>query len=105
MHIQFKCSGGIANLDLTFQIDTDKLPKEKNEKILNLIKAANLFNFKPDKIAEVIASGADTFSYHLKVADKKKNRSFLFTDITAPKEVRPLLDYLRKLAIEEKMAE
>jgi hypothetical protein len=53
----------------------------------------------------VKTQGFDSFSYQLDIADVKKKQSFSFTDITAPDEVRPLLDYLRNLAIEIKMAE
>lgn len=100
MHIQFSCTGGIANLDLTFQVDTDELPKGINEELQNLIRTANLFNFKSSK-----RTGADAFSYHLEIEDEKRKNSFSFTDATAPQEVRPLLDYLRNLAMEEKGGE
>ncbi|MGE7767306.1 protealysin inhibitor emfourin [Peribacillus sp. NPDC096540] len=105
MHIQFNCMGGFANLDLNFQIDTDELPKEKNEELLNLMKIADLPNANLSKMAGAKAQGADSFSYQLDIVDDKKKKSFSFTDTTAPQEVRPLLDYLRNLAIEIKMAE
>ncbi|MEF2093268.1 protealysin inhibitor emfourin [Bacillus sp. CFBP9009] len=104
MHIKFSCIGGFANLDLNFQIDTEKLPKEKNEELQNLMKAADLPNASQSKMAGAKAQGFDAFSYQLDIADEKK-QSYSFTDITAPEEVRPLLDYLRNLAIEIKMAE
>ncbi|MED3910531.1 hypothetical protein P4597_15240 [Peribacillus simplex] len=105
MHIKFSCIGGFANLDLNFQIDTDELPKEQNEELQNLLKTADLPNAAESKMAGVKAQGADSFSYQLDIADEKKKQSFSFTDITAPEEIRPLLDYLRNLAIEIKMAE
>ncbi|MFS0765737.1 protealysin inhibitor emfourin [Peribacillus phoenicis] len=105
MHIKFSCIGGFANLDLNFQIDTEKLPKEKNEELQNLMKTADLPNASQSKKAGAKAQGFDAFSYQLDIADEKKKQSYSFTDITAPEEVRTLLDYLRNLAIEIKMAE
>ncbi|MED4690240.1 protealysin inhibitor emfourin [Peribacillus frigoritolerans] len=103
MHIKFSCIGGFANLDLNFEIDTDELPKEKYEELQNLMKQADLPNAAQSKMVKT--QGFDSFSYQLDIADEKKKQSFSFTDITAPEEVRPLLDYLRNLAIEIKMAE
>ncbi len=103
MHIKFSCIGGFANLDLNFEIDTDELPKEKYEDLQNLMKQADLPNAAQSKMVKT--QGFDSFSYQLDIADVKKKQSFSFTDITAPEEVRPLLDYLRNLAIEIKMAE
>ncbi|CAK6477617.1 protealysin inhibitor emfourin [Peribacillus castrilensis] len=103
MHIKFSCIGGFANLDLNFEIDTDELPKEKYEELQNLMKQADLPNAAQSKMVKT--QGFDSFSYQLDIADEKKKQSFSFTDISAPEEVRPLLDYLRNIAIEIKMAE
>ena len=103
MHIKFSCIGGFANLDLNFGIDIDELPKEKYEELQNLLKHADLPNAAQSKMVKT--QGFDSFSYQLDIADEKKKQSFSFTDTTAPEEVRPLLDYLRNLAIEIKLAE
>ncbi|MEB2629410.1 protealysin inhibitor emfourin [Peribacillus frigoritolerans] len=103
MHIKFSCIGGFANLDLNFEIDTDELPKEKYEELQNLMKQADLPNAAQSKMVKT--QGFDSFSYQLDIADEKRKQSFSFTDISAPEEVRPLLDYLRNIAIEIKMAE
>jgi hypothetical protein len=103
MHIKFSCIGGFANLDLNFEIDIDELPKEKYEELQNLMKHADLPNAAQSKMVKT--QGFDSFSYQLDIADEKKKQSFSFTDTTAPEEVQPLLDYLRNLAIEIKLAE
>ncbi|MEY8734238.1 protealysin inhibitor emfourin [Peribacillus frigoritolerans] len=103
MHIKFSCIGGFANLDLNFEIDIDELPKEKYEELQNLMKHADLPNAAQSKMVKT--QGFDSFSYQLDIADEKKKQSFSFTDTTAPEEVRPLLDYLRNLAIEIKLTE
>ncbi|MFA1712335.1 protealysin inhibitor emfourin [Peribacillus frigoritolerans] len=103
MHIKFSCIGGFANLDLNFELDTDELPKEKKKELQNLMKQADLPNAAQSKMIKT--QGFDSFSYQLDITDEKKKQSFSFTDTTAQEEVRPLLDYLRNLAIEIKMAE
>ena len=102
MHIQFSCTGGIANLYLTFEADADQLPMEKAKKLQYLITRANLSNIPPLMEADT-REGADAFSYHLNIMEDTRNVCLFFTDVSAPLEVRPLLDYLRNLAIEEKM--
>ncbi|KFN02415.1 hypothetical protein D0U04_18495 [Bacillus clarus] len=105
MHIQFSCIGGIANLHLTFQVDPVELPKEKAKELLDLINQANLLNIKSSEIEVATTKGADAFSYQIRIEDGEEPKSFSFTDVTAPQEVHPLLDYLRNLAVAEKMEE
>ncbi|CAH0320126.1 hypothetical protein SRABI80_04803 [Peribacillus frigoritolerans] len=88
---------------MNFEIDTDELPKEKYEELQNLMKHADLHKAAQSKMVKT--QGFDSFSYKLDIAVEKKKQSFSFTDTTAPEEVRPLLDYLRNLAIEIKLAE
>lgn len=105
MLIQFSCGGGMANLDLNVVIDTEELPQGKREELQHLMEKADLSNLSLSKIAGAKAQGADAFSYKLDIAGETKKQSFSFTDVTAPEKVRPLLDYLRNLAIEVKLAE
>lgn len=105
MHIQFSCIGGIANLHLTFQTSIAELPEEKAKRLLGLIQQANLLNLKSSQEEVAKIQGADAFSYRIRIEDGKEKKFFLFTDVTAPQDVHPLLDYLRNLAIAEKMEE
>ncbi|MCK1992191.1 protealysin inhibitor emfourin [Peribacillus muralis] len=105
MHIQFSCVGGMANLDLNVVIDTDELPQAKRDQLQHLMETADLSNLSLGKMIEAKAKGADAFSYKLDILEETEQQSFTFTDTTASGKVRPLLDYLRNLAIEVKLAE
>ncbi|WP_285767282.1 protealysin inhibitor emfourin [Peribacillus sp. SI8-4] len=105
MLIQFSCVGGMANLDLNVVIDTEELPQGKHEELQQLMQTADLSNLSSSKMAGAKAQGADAFSYQLDIAGETKKQNFSFTDVTAPERVRPLLDYLRNLAMEKKLAE
>ncbi|PFL44544.1 hypothetical protein COJ37_03275 [Bacillus cereus] len=103
MHIKFSCTGGLANLHLTFQTDTMDLPEEQAKELINLIHQSNLLHLKPSEVNGAAIQGADAFSYELGITDDEKNVSFSVNDLTAPKDMLPVLDYLRNLAIKEKM--
>ncbi|MFD9627227.1 protealysin inhibitor emfourin [Peribacillus muralis] len=107
MHIQFSCVGGMANLDLNVVIDTDELPQAKRDQLQHLMETADLSNLSLGRMieAKAKATGADAFSYKLDILEETEKQSFTFTDTTASGKVRPLLDYLRNLAIEVKLAE
>ncbi|AOH56440.1 protealysin inhibitor emfourin [Peribacillus muralis] len=105
MRIQFSCVGGMANLDLNVVIDTEELPQGKHEELQRLMDTADLSSLSLSKMAGIKSQGADAFSYQLDIAGETKKQSFSFTDTTAPEKVRPLLDYLRNLAIEVKLTE
>ncbi|EEK61337.1 hypothetical protein bcere0005_29220 [Bacillus cereus 172560W] len=103
MHIKFSCTGGLANLHLTFQTDTTDLPEEQAKELINLIQQSNLLHLKPSEVNGAAIQGADAFTYELGITDNEKNVSFSVNDLTAPKDMLPVLDYLRNLAIKEKM--
>jgi hypothetical protein len=104
MRITFTCTGGIANLKLGYHTDTEHLPQESAEKLMMLVDDAQLSNREPDVEQRVgTHRGADAFSYQLSVENQEQKKTFLFTDVTAPDEVRPLLDHLRNLAVEQKL--
>jgi hypothetical protein len=103
MQIQFSCTGGIANLNLKYECEIQKLPNEKAEKLLDLLKESRMLEIKSMNEANVSPSGADAFIYLLKIENGTEKLAFSYTDVTAPKEVQPLLEYLRNLAIAAKM--
>lgn len=103
MHIKFSCTGGLANLHLTFQTDTTDLSEEQAKELINLIQQSNLLHLKPSEVNGAAIQGADAFSYELEITDDEKNVSFSVNDLTAPKDMLLVLDYLRNLAIKEKM--
>ncbi|ULT54439.1 hypothetical protein L1999_14780 [Neobacillus drentensis] len=103
MYIQFSCTGGIANLSLMFECEIQELPDEKAEKLLDLLKESKMLEMKSMTKANVSRTGADAFTYLVKIENGMEKLAFSCTDLTAPKEVRPLLEYLRNMAIAVKM--
>jgi hypothetical protein len=83
-------------------MDTEQLTEGTASKIRSLLEEAQLFD-REQKVVSDVQGAADFFSYQLKIDRDGRKKSFLFSDVNAPDEVRPLLDYLRNLAIEQKM--
>jgi len=103
MRIDFEFSGGFANLQLAYHVDTDTLPQEKAEKLLRLVESARVFDIQQRDINSTRAGGPpDVFSYHLSLSEGPRQKALSFNDVTAPASLHPLLALLRKLALEKK---
>lgn len=100
MHIDFKCSGGFANLRLRYHADTDNLPKELSEELIMLVESSGIFNIQQNEIAQTGTGPPDVFFYHLSISDGSRRLSLTFNDVTAPESIHPLLSRLRKLALQ-----
>ena len=104
MHIKFQVSGGFgglfAALPLTLAIDDAELPQPDRDKLLTLLGEAKL-------LEQVGASEAarDTYQYRLEIEDGAANRVHTFDDVSAPATVRPLLQFLQKLAVQQRAAD
>ena len=101
MDIEFEFSGGYANVNLAYHGDTDKLPPEIASKLLRLIESSGVLELQQSEIASTNTGPTDEFYYKLMLYDGNKKKSFSFNDVTAPKELRPLLDFLQELAWEQ----
>jgi hypothetical protein len=101
MDIEFEFSGGYANVNLAYHGDTDKLPPEIASKLLRLIESSGVLELQQSEIASTNTGPPDVFYYKLMLYDGNKKKSFFFNDVTAPKELRPLLDFLQELAWEQ----
>lgn len=103
MLIEFSSSGGFANLQLAYRVDTNNLPEEQAKELTRLIESAGVFDLEQNDINPISSSGsADMISYRLTLSQGDKQKTLLFTDVSAPASVRPLLAFLRKLALEQK---
>jgi hypothetical protein len=103
MQIDFASSGGFANLQLTYRGDSDTLPKDQAQELEQLVESSGVFELQQDDFNTSAAIGrADVISYRLTLSDGTRHTTLWMNDITAPASVRPLLAYLRKLAIERK---
>ena len=101
MRIDFNCSGGFANLRLTYHADTNELPQELAEKILRLVESSGFFDIQPSGVASTSAGPPDVFSYRISLSEGRKMKSLSCTDVTAPATLHPLLALLRKLALKQ----
>jgi hypothetical protein len=105
MLIDFSSSGGFANLELAYRVDTNTLPEEQATELENLVESSGIFDLEQDDATpqpEAAAGPPDVIAYRLTVSDSTRQVTFWFNDVTAPASVRPLLAYLRKLALEQK---
>ena len=103
MQIDFSSSGGFANLELTYQADTNTLPQAQAQELERLVESSGVFDLRQEDINSNTAVGrADVISYRLSLSEGTKQTTLWMNDVTAPASVRPLLGRLRKLAIEQK---
>lgn len=101
MHIEFESSGGYANIRLFYRANTDELPPETADKLLRLIERSRVFELQQSELAPTNAGPPDALHYKLTLYEGSKKKSLTFNDITAPEELRPLLDFLQELAWEQ----
>jgi hypothetical protein len=105
MLIDFSSSGGFANLELAYRVDTKTLPEEQATELENLVESSGIFDLEQDAATpqpEAAAGPPDVIAYRLTVSDGTRQVTFWFNDVTAPASVHPLLTKLRKLALEQK---
>src|SRR5919108_5397093 len=103
MQIDFASSGGFANLQLAYQVDTNTLPEDQAKELERLLESSGVFDLEQDDVNPNVAVGrADVISYRLTISDGARQVTLWFNDVTAPASVRPLLAYLRRLALEQK---
>ena len=101
MHIEYESSGGYANITLVYHANTDELPPEVASNLLRLIESSRVFELQQSDIASSKLGPPDVLSYKLTLHEEDKEKSLSFNDITAPKELRPLLTLLQDLAWEK----
>ncbi len=104
MRIDFESSGGLANLQLGYHADTDNLPPQQAEKLVELIQSSSVFELQQSVLTPKAAGGPpDVLSCRLTLSDGSKQKTLSFNDVTAPPSLQPLLALLRKLALEQKL--
>ena len=77
---------------LTVTLDTEQLPPEEANRLSRLIAAAALFDQPPSLKSG--APGADRFQYRVTVEEGERRKKVEMDESSAPKALRPLLDYL-----------
>lgn len=105
MHIKFQFSGGYGGLfaaqPLTLDFDAAALSKPDRDKLLTLIGDSKIL--EQARVPEAGSDAArDTYSYKLEVEDRGVTRIYAFDDVSAPVTVRPLLQFLQQLALQQR---
>ncbi len=98
MYIDYERSGGFANITTTYHGNTDELPAEVANKLINLVESSKVFELQESQVAPSSSGPPDVFYYKLTVQEGNKKTSLYFNDITAPSSLRPLLSFLQELA-------
>ncbi len=101
MHIDFESSGGYANVRLAYRANTDELPPEVASNLLRLVESSRVFELQQSDVAPSKSGPPDVLFYKLTLHEGNKKTSLSFNDVTAPKELRPLLSLLQDLAWDE----
>jgi hypothetical protein len=101
MQIDFASSGGFANLQLNYRGETNTMPEDQAKELERLIESSGVFDLEQDDVNPNVTVGrADVISYRITLSEGTRQTTLWLNDVTAPAFVRPLLAYLRKLAIE-----
>lgn len=101
MHIDFESSGGYANITLTYHGNTEELPGEVANKLIELVESSRIFDLNEKEVAPGLFGPADVLYYKLKIYEGNKRISLSFNDITVPDSLHPLLTFLQELAWEQ----
>ncbi len=94
MLVQFERRGGFAGIRKDLKLDTESLPSEKAQQLLELINKADFFNL-PEKFP-LPKKGADYFQYRLTIETEGKKHTVEVSDPAAPATLLPLLQFLSK---------
>ena len=89
MRIQFERSGGFAGLLVQKTIDTDSLPLQEADKLVNLVEEANFFDL-PAQISAP-SPGADQFQYKVTVEEGDQRHTVEIIEPASPDALRQLL--------------
>lgn len=103
IEIDFSFSGGYANLKGSFKGKIENLPDEIASEINNMLEESKIF-YSDFELKQQKNSSCppDVFSYTLVLNKDGEKKELSFNDITIPKALHPLIDHLRKLALDKK---
>jgi len=96
MKISYRRTGGFAGMVMSFDFDSDSLPPEEADELVNLFNAADFFQL-PTKIPSDTAV-ADQFQYTITVETENQRHTVEIGDTAVPENLQPLLNKLRTLS-------
>lgn len=96
MQVQFQRSGGFAGLLLSANINTDTLPPDEAQQLINEMNSAHFFDL-PTQISGK-PGAADTFQYVITVQQGGATHTVQADDSALPDNVVPFVRHLEMLA-------
>jgi hypothetical protein len=98
LHITYRRSGGIAGIDMAAECLGADLPQDQAQVASDLLAAPTntpaRARAKADTSAAPLRSGADQFSYTVRITQGARSRTFTWSEGTVPDHARPLLTTL-----------
>ncbi len=102
MRIQFEWSGGYANLNIQLHVDSDELPPDLSERLVQTIRESRFFELQPKEVQARGFGPPDVFTYRISLTDAGLTNTLVCNDVTAPESLQPLLALLRDLALQQR---
>ena len=96
MRIKYERTGGFAGMKMSLEVDTQELPEDQAEKLIDLLDDAD-FEELPAKLLPA-RPGMDQFTYKVEIDGKRGRHAIETSDSAIPEKVRPLIDFLGELA-------
>lgn len=96
MRFHFVRTGGFAGLRLAATIDTEALPDEECELLMDALDNANFFELP--SVLRNPPGGADRFQYEITVEGKENRHTIEAEDAAVPENLQPLVQHLERLA-------
>jgi emfourin len=101
MKIRFECSGGLAGIHTSVELDSISMSSEELKQIRELIKSSNFFNLPPESLPPKRGS-ADYLNYKVTIETEEAKHTIHTNDITMPTEIEPLINFLQEKSRSEK---
>lgn len=98
MQIEFQMSGGYANIRKTFTKNTDDLPLETRNELLDLIIKSGIMNLRQEDL-KPFKSTPDVFNYKISLSDKSNKIILTLNDLLVSDRIRPMIERLKELAV------
>lgn len=98
MKILFERTGGFSGIRVNVRIDTDSLPQDEANELLEMVRSSGYFNLPAVISPTSQISGADQFIYKITVEDEGREHTVQMTDGAVPDELQQLILKLVRIA-------
>jgi hypothetical protein len=98
MKVFYEQKGRLLGATLSSSADTNLLSSEEKQKIEDMVRNAKFFDF-PSNSSPPNRGAADYYRYRITVETEQQKHTVETTDLSIPSELRPLIQYFRKKAV------